>query len=74
MVEAAHTVLKGKMEMVRDFVSLQRAHQEMLSTLRAKFYLDNLDISQVQLWPIKASPFFTGRCDHTELRGCLYVI
>lgn len=38
--------MKAKLETVRDFVSLQRAHQEMLSTLRAKFYLDNLDISQ----------------------------
>eukprot|EP00904_Undaria_pinnatifida_P009331 jgi/Undpi1/5528/HiC_scaffold_2.g00805.m2 len=46
VVEAAHTVLKAKLETVRDFVSLQRAHQDMLSTLRAKFYLDNLEISQ----------------------------
>lgn len=67
VVEAAHTVMKAKLETVRDFVSLQRAHQEMLSTLRAKFYLDNLDISQVQLWQIKASPF-AGRYDHSYLR------
>lgn len=64
VVEAAHTVMKAKLETVRDFVSLQRAHQEMLSTLRAKFYLDNLDISQVQLWQIKCSPF-AGRYDYT---------
>lgn len=34
---------------VRDFVSLQRAHQEFLATLRAKFYVDNLEIAQVPL-------------------------
>ena len=68
MVEAAHTVLKSKLETVRDFVSLQRAHREMLSTLRAKFFLDNLDISQVLLWQIDAFPSFAGRCDHTSLR------
>ena len=63
MVESAHTVLKGKLETVRDFVSLQRAHQEMISTLRAKFYLDNLDISQVQSWRINSSLPLIGTCD-----------
>lgn len=47
MVEAAYTLLRSKLVTVRDFVSLQRAHQEFLATLRAKFYVDNLAIAQV---------------------------
>lgn len=57
-------VLKAKLETVRDFVSLQRAHQEMLSTLRAKFYLDNLDISQVRCGEQLHFLSLAGRCDH----------
>lgn len=49
VVEAAYTLLQSKLGSVRDFVSLQRAHQEFLATLRAKFYIDNLEISQVRL-------------------------
>lgn len=48
VVEAAYAELRTKLGIVRDFVSLQRAHQEYLSTLRAKFYIDNLEISQVR--------------------------
>lgn len=47
VVEAAYAVLRRKLGVVRDFASLQRAHQEFLATLRAKFYIDNLEISQV---------------------------
>ncbi|CAN0154421.1 unnamed protein product [Scytosiphon promiscuus] len=46
VVEAAYAMLRSKLRIVRDFVSLQRAHQDYLSTLRAKFYIDNLEISQ----------------------------
>ncbi|CAM9832246.1 unnamed protein product [Ectocarpus sp. 12 AP-2014] len=46
VVEAAYTLLRSKLVTVRDFVSLQRAHQEFLATLRAKFYVDNLAIAQ----------------------------
>eukprot|EP00903_Cladosiphon_okamuranus_P017746 g16336.t1 len=46
VVEAAYKLLQSKLGAVRDFVSLQRAHQEFLATLRAKFYIDNLEISQ----------------------------
>eukprot|EP00752_Nemacystus_decipiens_P015142 g13489.t1 len=46
VVEAAYSSLQNKLGTVRDFVSLQRAHQEFLATLRAKFYIDNLEISQ----------------------------
>lgn len=49
VVEAAYTLLRSKLVTVRDFVSLQRAHQEFLATLRAKFYVDNLEIAQVPL-------------------------
>lgn len=48
VVEAAYSVLQSKLGAVEDFVSFQRGHQEFLSTLRAKFYLDNLEISQVR--------------------------
>lgn len=46
VVEAQYSVLKNTLAGVEDFVSLQRAHHQFLSTLRAKFYLDNLEISQ----------------------------
>lgn len=49
VVEAAYSVLRSTLAGVEDFVCLQRAHQEFLSTLRMKFYLDNLDISQVMM-------------------------
>lgn len=48
VVEAAYKLLQSKLGAVRDFVSLQRAHQEFLATLRSKFYIDNLEISQVR--------------------------
>lgn len=52
VVEAAYSLLQTKLESVRDFVTLHRAHQEFLATLRAKFYIDNLEISQVR-WPVR---------------------
>ena len=48
VVEAAYALLQRKLGAVRDFVSLQRAHTEFLATLRAKFYIDSLEISQVR--------------------------
>lgn len=47
-VEAAYSVLKATLAGVEDFVSLQRAHQEFLDTLRTKFHLDDLVVSQVR--------------------------
>lgn len=47
MIEAEYSVLQRTLAGLEDFVTLQRAHHQFLSTLRAKFYLDNLEISQV---------------------------
>lgn len=47
VVEAAYSVLRNTLGAVEDFVTLQKAHQEFLNTVKTKFYVDNIEISQV---------------------------